>query len=357
MEIGLLQIMQTFGYDHLDDGGVYEEEVKIALQAEALGYDHIFVVEHHFEDYAICPDNFVYLSYIAGRTKRIRLGTGAVIVPWNTQPLRVAEKAALLDNLCGGRLILGLGRGLSRREYGQFGIDMAESRDRFDEATPMILDALESGWMEEHKGKFFDQPRAPIRPKPTASFKDRKVQVAMSPDSVIEAARHGAQMVSFSFKEIQDHADEYRTYCEAFKEFNEGAKPPPLMLVESTVCDSDPGRAQELRERYVGNLFNVVNYHYEFDSSHFDDIKGYASYGEQAKEMQQVELSDAAKHFAEKALAGTPQQIIEGAKERLSIVGDLDLVCNTRFAGMPFEVPETTVQLIGKEVLPVIRSL
>ena len=142
MEVGVLQTMQTFAYD-LTDGEVYEEELNIALQADGLGYDHVFVVEHHFENYAICPDNFVYLAYVAARTRRIRLGLGAVILPWNIQPLRVAEKAALLDHLSGGRLIVGLGRGLSRREFRQMGVEMGESRGRFDEAAPMILQALE----------------------------------------------------------------------------------------------------------------------------------------------------------------------------------------------------------------------
>ena len=113
---------------------MYKEELELALRADELGFDSIGIVEHHFEDYSFCPDNFVYLAHLAGITKNAKLMTGAVIVPWN-DPLRVAEKAALLDEISDGRLILGLGRGLSRREYDQFGINMDESRDRFHEAA------------------------------------------------------------------------------------------------------------------------------------------------------------------------------------------------------------------------------
>ena len=137
MEVGIVQIMAGFGLEDVSDQQVYDEAVRQAVLADELGYDHVWVVEHHFEDYAFCPDNFVYLANIAARTKQIRLATGAVILPWNIQPLRVAEKAALLDTLSNGRLILGLGRGLSRREFDQFGIAMDESRDRFDEMAPM----------------------------------------------------------------------------------------------------------------------------------------------------------------------------------------------------------------------------
>ena len=164
MHVGLIQVMQSWGYDGMSDAEVYQQELDSALAADEQGYDSVWVVEHHFEDYSFCPDNFVYLAHLAGRTKNIRLATGACIVPWNTQPLRVAEKAALLDQLSGGRLILGLGRGLSKKEFDQFGIDMEESRDRFDEAAPMILDALETGVMGPYDGKFFNQPRAVIRP-------------------------------------------------------------------------------------------------------------------------------------------------------------------------------------------------
>src|ERR1700722_1254774 len=201
-EVGLIQIMPSFGYPGVSDQEVYEHETRLAVLADELGYDHVWVVEHHFEDYSFCPDTFVYLAHLAGLTKRIRLATGAVIVPWNIQPLRVAEKAALLDTLSGGRAILGIGRGLSRREFDQFGIKMDESRDRFDEAAPMILDALESGVMEEHHGKYFDQPRATIRPKPASSFRGRTAQVAMSPDSALEAAKLGVQMMAFNYKPL-----------------------------------------------------------------------------------------------------------------------------------------------------------
>ncbi len=99
MQIGICQIAQSFGYDAITDAQVYEEEIKSGVLADELGYDLVSMVEHHFEDYALCPDNFVYLAHLAAKTRRIKLMTGAVIVPWNTQPLRVAEKAALLDML------------------------------------------------------------------------------------------------------------------------------------------------------------------------------------------------------------------------------------------------------------------
>ncbi len=119
MDVGVLQVFSSYGWDDMPDGQVYDEEVRLALLAEDLGFDVLWPVEHHFFDYALCPDNTQLLSYLAAATSRIDLGTAAVIMPWN-EPLRVAEKISMLDQLSGGRVRFGMGRGLSRREYAPF---------------------------------------------------------------------------------------------------------------------------------------------------------------------------------------------------------------------------------------------
>src|SRR5262245_29429245 len=145
MDVSIQLIFQNYA-DRMDDGAHVAAESRLAELAEPLGYDKLFVVEHHFFDYSACPDNSQFLSWLAAKTNRLRLGTGAFILPWHN-PLRVAEKIVLLDHLSQGRAVLGLGRGLARREYAGFGVDMAESRDRFDEAARMILDACDRGYI------------------------------------------------------------------------------------------------------------------------------------------------------------------------------------------------------------------
>ena len=146
MEIGIAQLAPKFGCDaQVTDNQVFHEEVELAVLADRMDYDHVWMVEHHFEDYSFCPDNFVYLAHLAARTNRIKLATGAVIVPWHLPPIRIAERAAMVDQLSNGRFTLGLGRGLARREFDRIGISMDESRDRYDEATPLIIEALETG--------------------------------------------------------------------------------------------------------------------------------------------------------------------------------------------------------------------
>ena len=172
MNVGVQMVFQSYGYGaDVTDGQVVAEEVQLGVLADALGFDALWPVEHHFCDYAFCPDNTVFLAHMAARTQRILLGTGAVILPWN-DPLEVAEKISLLDHLAGGRVLFGVGRGLARREYEGFGITMDESRGRFDEAARMVVDALETGWIEGD-GRYYRQARTPIRPAPARSFPDQ----------------------------------------------------------------------------------------------------------------------------------------------------------------------------------------
>ena len=354
MQIGMEQVFQSWGYDNITDGQVYDEELKLALMADQLGLDEVWVVEHHFEDYSFCPDNFVYLAHLAALTKHIKLATGAVIVPWNAQPLRVAEKAALLDQLSGGRFILGLGRGLSRREYSQFGISMDDARGRFDEAAPMIINALETGVMEEHHGKYFDQPRAVIRPKPK-SFKGRIKQVAMSPDSLEEAAQLGAQIMQFTYKPIEVHKQEIAAYAAAFRKYQNRPAPIPIMT-DITVCDTNADRAAENANKYIRNYLLSVMHHYEMMGEHFKHAKGYEAYGDAATAMQSMGLDAVCDGYVKGQVWGTPQQMLEGFEKRRLVIGDFDILMIPRFAGMPFEVAERTVRVFAEKVVPELKS-
>src|SRR6201982_2088025 len=136
------------------------------------------------------------MPYLTALCPDVDLGPAAVILPWH-DPLRVAEQAALLDMLSKGKLRLGMGRGLARREFAAFRLSMDESRERFDEAAPMIANALKTGFIEGD-GKYYKQPRVELRPRPKYSFDGRIYAVASSEDSVDACARIGARMVMFA---------------------------------------------------------------------------------------------------------------------------------------------------------------
>lgn len=354
MQIGTLALFQRQRYDgSVSDSQVYKEELKLASQVEGQGYDSHWCVEHHFEDYSFCPDNVVYLSHLAAITKTLKLATGAVIVPWNT-PLRVAERIAMLDELSDGRVIFGMGRGLSRREYEQFGIDMDTSRERFDEAAPMILKALETGVIEGD-GKYYKQPLAKIRPKPTRSFKGRITQVAMSPESTLECATNRAQMMVFTQKSLEEHNADFGPYRELYCKLHNAPPPPPLMA-GLTVCHEDAGLAEELATKHIGGYLLTVMHHYELMGDHFKKAKGYESYGEAVDIMRDIGLEAMATAYVNAQPWGTPEQIIEKLTEQRRVIGEFDILFGFRGAGMPFEYAENSQRLIAEKVIPALRS-
>ena len=183
MEVGLQMVFCSYGWDNVSDEQVWDEEIRLARLAADLGFDVLWSVEHHFNDYSFCPDNLQLMSYLAAVCPDVDLGTAAVILPWH-DPLRVAEQAAVLDYLSKGRLRLGMGRGLARREFEAFRGTMDESRGRFDEAAEMNLRGLRTGFVEGN-GTFYKQPRTEIRPRPSRSFDGRVYAVASSDDSVV----------------------------------------------------------------------------------------------------------------------------------------------------------------------------
>ena len=353
MRVGVQMIFQSWGYGDITDGRVVAEEVELGVLADQLGFDALWPVEHHFDDYSFCPDNTVFLAHMAARTSQIKLGTGAVILPWN-DPLRVAEKLVLLDHLSDGRLLFGMGRGLSRKEYAGFGMSMDESRDRFDESARMVLRALDTGVIEGD-GPYFPQPATEIRPRPERSFRDRVYCVAMSPDSVEAAADLGARMVTFSQRPWPDQAAALDTYRTRFvAQHGREAKPP--MICDFVYCDRDRSRAEAVAHQHIAGYLASVMEHYELDSDHLKDLRGYESYGSAVDMMKAIGHEKLASMYLDVNVWGTPDDIVDRLRARTEALGDHDLTCCFRYAGLPYEEAEASMRLFAEAVLPVVQQ-
>ena len=163
MHVGTAVIFQNPGAAR-KDVAVYGDDLALVDLAEPLGFESVWGVEHHFTDYTMCPDVLQYLTWIAARTRTVQLGSMVVVLPWH-DPVRVAEQVCMLDAMSGGRMILGIGRGLGRVEFDGFRLSMEEARGRFVESAEMLLGALETG-VCEYDGRFVKQPRVALRPAP-----------------------------------------------------------------------------------------------------------------------------------------------------------------------------------------------
>jgi alkanesulfonate monooxygenase SsuD/methylene tetrahydromethanopterin reductase-like flavin-dependent oxidoreductase (luciferase family) len=353
MDVGLLTIFQNY-QGRGSDAEMVRGEMAIAERAEDLGYDKLWPAEHHFTNYSACPDHVQFLSWLAGRTSRIRLGTGAVIVPWN-DPLRVVEKMVMLDHLSGGRAVLGLGRGLARVEYDHFGIDMSSSRERFDEAARMIIDALDTGFIEG-KGPFYEQVRTPIRPAPLAGFRDRFYCVGMSPESVEQCAQLGARLMTFSQKPWELYKSETLDVFQASFRKHHGREAPPPLTGDLMFCHADAEKARTLAEEYMSNYFLSIIEHYEIMGEHFKDAKGYDYYASASEMFRAVGVEPAAKTYVAIQNWGTPDQILEKLRARRELLGPFELNLIACYGGMSLETAQESMALFARECLPELQS-
>ena len=353
MEVGLLMVFQNFR-DRISDQEAWDRDLFLAGLAEPLGFDTVGSVEHHFSNYAMSPDNIAFLAYLAGRTSRIGLLTGAVILPWHLDPMRIVERMIVLDYLSNGRARFGIGRGLARREYETFGLEMNSARDRFDEAAEFVMSGLETG-VCEWSGKYYKQARTEVRPRPLASFKDRFYSVAMSSDSVPVCARLGAQMMSFAQKPWAAMKDHFDTYRRLFQEHHGRPAKPPI-CVDFMACDESAEKAEALAREHMANYYVTVMDHYEMAGEHFKDMKGYGDYATNAGLLRELGMSEAANAFVDINTWGTPNQILEKLEQRQRDIGTFDLTVQVSYGGMSRENAESCIRLFAEKVLPEVQS-
>lgn len=353
MHFGMLGIFQNYRGES-NDADIVAGEMALAKLAEASGFDSYWAVEHHFFDYSMCPDNLQWLAQVAAETSRIALGTGAVIMPWN-DPYRIAAKMALLDQQSGGRALLGFGRGLSKREYAGFGMPMEEARGRFDEGTALVLEALNKGFFEADS-EFWKRPKIELRPRPTRGFGDRVYAIGVSPDSALQAAALGAQLMCLAQQPWEVfRAQALEPYQERWRSLRDAAPPPPL-CGQLMFCDEDGDRAREEGSRFVKEYFFTVVEHYEIGGAHFKDTKGYEHYGNAAEAINAMGLDSMAEMYAGVNLYGTPEEIVDQLKQQKEILGvDHDVLVMPKYGSMTQAQAEASASLFAERVLPAFR--
>ena len=353
MKVGAAVIFQN-PLNERSDYDVYRNELPLGDLAEPLGFDSLWSVEHHFDDYTMCPDVLQFLSYYAGRTRNIQLGSMVVVLPWH-DPIRVAEQVSVLDHYSNGRVILGFGRGLARIEFEGFRVPLGESRERFIENATMILEGLEKGYLE-YDGKYVQQPKRDIRPKPFKSFKGRSYAAAVSPESARIMARLGLGILIIPQKPWEAVAQELGEYRTIYKQVN-GGEPLPTIAAGWVFCDKNPDRAHEMAVRYIGGYWQTALRHYEMGAEHFGQAKGYEYYAQMAKNMVNVPREASIEYFMNLQVWGTPEQCVAKVDEIRQRVNADHFTGVFSYAGMPFQDAEANMRLFAKEVMPELKKL
>ena len=350
MKFGLFYL-PTYLPDSRDAHAHMHNIVEQVEFADRIGIDCAWMVEHHFVRHGgFLPAHYAFLSYLAARTRNIRLGTGATVLPLN-DPIRVAEQAATLDHLSKGRLDFGVGRGFIRDEFDAFGVPMRESRERVEEGVELILKAW-TGEPFEFESKF--RPRmSGLRVLPPAYQKPHPPiwnACLMSPESFEWTAREGHNLLYVAYH--VDHpvaAERIGWYRDALARHGRRDREICCVYHAHFLAEEDD---EELKAVVDGPMAEYARAGVEA-ASRPPDPEAYKGY--ERREAGQQEL-DFERYFPGRVLMGGPEQ----ALERIAVLRDIgitQIALLVDFGSLAQEKIMRSLEIFARDVLPRARRM
>jgi alkanesulfonate monooxygenase SsuD/methylene tetrahydromethanopterin reductase-like flavin-dependent oxidoreductase (luciferase family) len=217
MQFGLFGAAQAQrGGPDVDSAAGFKDYIEYVIEAEALGYQSAFIVEHHFTGFGQVSATLNLLTWIGARTRTLRLGTAVIVLPWHN-PVLLAEQAATVDLLSGGRLDLGIGKGYRHNEFVGFRIPMEEAEPRFEESIDIITKSWTSNERFSYQGKYWQFDDIIVEPptiqKPHPPF----WQGAGHPESIRRVARRGHNLLLDQFASLDETGKRFALYREAMQ--------------------------------------------------------------------------------------------------------------------------------------------
>jgi alkanesulfonate monooxygenase SsuD/methylene tetrahydromethanopterin reductase-like flavin-dependent oxidoreductase (luciferase family) len=234
------------------DGKSFRQFIDYVVEAEQLGFESVFLVEHHFTGAGQVSASLTLLSYLAGLTSTMRLGTAVTVMPWH-QPLLLAEQAATVDIVSNGRLDFGVGRGYRANEFHGFKIDPDEAQARFEEALALVLKSWTSTERFNHDGRFWSFRDVIVEPKPVQDDPHPPIWVAAgSEGSVRKAAASGQRVLMDQFGSTAVCAERVGWYRDAQKQTGLPSLPNQVALTRGLLLVDHPSKkAAEFERRHL----------------------------------------------------------------------------------------------------------
>ena len=336
------------------DREVFKEELNIARMADDLGFDSVWTIEHHFTPYTMVTNPLQYLTYIAGITKHVDLGTMVTVLPWHN-PVRVAEDVNMLDAFLGSgrRVICGVGRGLGRREYAGLSVDQNEARGRFDESLQVLKQLLATGQCD-FDGDFYHLHGVHLRPQPERDLSTDLWCAGGTEQTVDIIAKNGVRPLTIPTTSLDLALANMRRYAQLSR--NAGHPPSHTKLALWTFVADNDSEAQAGAERYMVEYADSALRHYELLGTHLKGIKGYEVYGAQQDAMRK-DPSPFKQGFYRSHPWGTPEKTIARATELANAFGTDEIMFVFKYGSMPIAAAEKSMKLFAKEVMPALKEL
>ncbi len=321
-------------FDHLDRndlqlGAFYRARLALTEMYDAAGFHAYHVAEHHATPLGLSPSPSVYLSAVAQRTTRLRFGPMVYCLPLY-HPLRLVEEICMLDQLSGGRLELGLGRGVSPFEAQIYGLDYAQSGEKYDEIMRILLQALDTDELN-HAGKHWTFDRTPMHLKPVQTPHPPLWFGVLKRENAELAATRGGNMVTLL------DAPDTRRMVDVYREGGGvGLAGKSLFVVVDKDGDEARARANKAYAAWRDN------FHYLYYRNGKSPV-----FGERAQTFDELQAQG-------KAVAGTPQAVLDYLARDVAEAGVNYLVCQFAFGAMTESETRDSIGLFTDHVMPAL---
>ena len=337
------------------DREVFREELEIARIADRSGFDSVWTIEHHFTPYTMVTNPLQYLTYIAGITENVDLGTMVVVLPWHN-PVRIAEDVNMLDAFLGeGReIILGVGRGLGRREFHGLSIDQNEARGRFDESLQVLKQLLSTGQCT-FTGEHFQVEDVRLRPQLTHDLSANLWCAGGSPESVSVIAKNDVNPLIIPTTSLDTSLQVAKSYLEQRHAAGHGTSAHTKLALWTYVAETED-EARAGAEQFMVEYSDSALRHYEMLGEHLKNLKGYEAYGAMSdilKDNKDVFL----RGFFDSHPWGTPEQTIARATELAEAFGTNEIMFVFKYGSMPIDKARRSMELFAAEVMPALKAL
>lgn len=330
------------------DEQMYKDAIEDAKLGQSLGFEAVWVIEHHFTDYFPTPNPVTLLSYIAAACPGLDLGTCVLVLPWYN-PLRLAEDLAMLQTLSGANLHIGMGRGVAKLEYDAFGVNMSEARERFREAYEIIHLALR-GEPFSYKGEYLNVERTvTVRPRLTDKrpYFYGAIGSASSAELMADIGLPPIAIGQFPGKVLGSIQDNWNRRAE---EIGLNAHTTRPVFLQCYIGDTDEeAKAEALT--YLPSYFRTQVEHYQGDMTNWADITGYEQFERTFANLKKLANPANLDGFLDFNIAGSPDTVERRIREFMDL-GFNHIIVTNATPGVPKEVRHGMLKRFSAEIMP-----
>ena len=319
---------------------IYSRAIDIAQAAETLSFRNVWLAEHHFSTYGYLSRPAQLATFIAAKTTRLRVGTAVIVVPLH-HPLVIAEEIATLDQLAGGRVDIGLGRGYQHYEFERLGLELDSARSRWEESVDVILKAFQ-GEPFSYEGKLFTIPETSVFPQPLQKPHPPIWVTAQSPESIEATVRRGFNVLTGGFGVPLERMGEFRRLFDRLVAEVKPARPLEVGVQRAVYVTDNEADARAAAEEARWNMRVTLSLRNQYERVE----KGRAVAVPAPKEPDIDDLLD---RFL---VIGTPDTVIRQIKRVQDVVGITHFNCSFWFGDLEQARVLRSMELFAREVMP-----